>query len=116
MKAHKAGYQVTAHAVGDKAVTIMVNAIEKALAACPRKDHRHRIEHCGITNPELIGRIAKLGIVPISNPLLHLHQRHGLQPLLWLPGGLHVRHEELSGRRDHHRHRPDAPGLRFPIP
>ena len=68
MKAHKAGYQVTAHAVGDKAVTIMVNAIEKALAACPRKDHRHRIEHCGITNPELIGRIAKLGIVPISNP------------------------------------------------
>ena len=68
MKAHKAGYQVTAHAVGDKAVTIMVNAIEKALAACPRADHRHRIEHCGITNPELIERIAKLGIVPISNP------------------------------------------------
>ena len=68
MKAHQAGYQVTAHAVGDKAVTIMVNAIEKALAACPRADHRHRIEHCGITNPELIARIAKLGIVPISNP------------------------------------------------
>lgn len=68
MKAHKAGYQVTAHAVGDKAVTIMVNAIEKALAACPRADHRHRIEHCGITNPELIARIARLGIVPISNP------------------------------------------------
>ena len=68
MKAHAAGYQVTAHAVGDKAVTIMVNAIEKALAAYPRADHRHRIEHCGITNPELIERIAKLGIVPISNP------------------------------------------------
>ena len=68
MKVHRAGYQVTAHAVGDKAVTIMVNAIEKALAAEPRPDHRHRIEHCGITNPELIARIAKLGIVPISNP------------------------------------------------
>ena len=68
MKAHLAGYQMTAHAVGDKAVTIMVNAIEKALAACPRPNHRHRIEHCGITNPELIERIAKLGIVPISNP------------------------------------------------
>ena len=68
MKLHKAGFQVTAHAVGDKAVTIMVNAIEKALAAEPRPDHRHRIEHCGITNPELIERIAKLGIVPISNP------------------------------------------------
>ena len=67
-KAHQAGYQVTAHAVGDKAVTIMVNAIEKALADCPRPDHRHRIEHCGITDPDLIDRIAELGIIPISNP------------------------------------------------
>lgn len=68
LAAHKAGFQVTAHAVGDKAVTIMVNAIEKALQAYPRKDHRHRIEHCGLTNPGLIERIAKLGIIPISNP------------------------------------------------
>lgn len=68
MKTHKAGFQVTAHAVGDMAVEIMVNAIEKAVTAYPRDDHRHRIEHCGITNPELIDRIAKLGIVPISNP------------------------------------------------
>ena len=68
LAAHKAGFQVTAHAVGDKAVTIMVNAIEKALQQYPRENHRHRIEHCGLTNPELIARIAKLGIVPISNP------------------------------------------------
>ena len=58
LAAHKAGFQVTAHAVGDKAVTIMVNAIEKALRQYPREDHRHRIEHRGLTNPELIGRIA----------------------------------------------------------
>lgn len=68
LAAHKAGFQVTAHAVGDKSVTIMVNAIEKALEQYPRKDHRHRIEHCGLTNPTLIERIAKSGIVPISNP------------------------------------------------
>nr|WP_325303905.1 amidohydrolase [uncultured Dysosmobacter sp.] len=68
LEAHRAGFQVTAHAVGDKAVTIIVNAIEKALAQFPRADCRHRIEHCGLTNPELIARIAKLGIVPISNP------------------------------------------------
>lgn len=68
MDAHRAGFQMTAHAVGDKAVTIMVNAIEKALIAYPREDHRHRIEHCALTNPELIKRIAKLKIVPVSNP------------------------------------------------
>ena len=68
LEAHRAGFQVTAHAVGDKAVTIIVNAIEKAMAQFHRADCRHRIEHCGLTNPDLIARIAKLGIVPISNP------------------------------------------------
>ena len=68
LEAHKAGFQVTAHAVGDKAVTIMVNAIENALRLYPRKDHRHRIEHCGLTNPELIARLKALGIIPVSNP------------------------------------------------
>lgn len=67
-QAHLAGFQVTAHAVGDKAVEIMVNAIEKALIKMPRTDHRHRIEHCGLTNPNLIKRISELGIIPISNP------------------------------------------------
>jgi predicted amidohydrolase YtcJ len=68
LRAHRAGFQVSAHAVGDKAVTIIVNAIEKALADTPRENHRHRIEHCGLTNPDLIERIAKLNIIPISNP------------------------------------------------
>ena len=68
LKAHKAGFQITAHAVGDLAVTMIVNAVEKALKAYPRADHRHRIEHCGLTNPDLIARIAELGMVPVSNP------------------------------------------------
>lgn len=68
LEAHKAGFQVTAHAVGDKAVTIMVNAIENALTKYPREDCRHRIEHCGIVNEELLDRIKRLGIIPISNP------------------------------------------------
>lgn len=67
-KIHEAGYQVTAHAVGDLAVEIMVNAIEKAMTQYPRENPRHRIEHCGITNPEQINRIQRLGIIPISNP------------------------------------------------
>ena len=68
LRAHLAGFQVTAHAVGDQAVDMMTKAIEKALEAAPSANHRHRIEHCGITNPELIERIKRLGIVPISNP------------------------------------------------
>jgi hypothetical protein len=65
---HGAGFQVTAHAQGDLAIEIMVNAIEKALKKNPRDDHRHRIEHCGLPNPELIERIRALGIVVTPNP------------------------------------------------
>lgn len=68
LKAHRAGFQITSHAVGDQAVTMIVSAVEKALAAYPRENHRHRIEHCGLTNPDLVARIAKLGMVPVSNP------------------------------------------------
>lgn len=69
LRAHSAGWQVTSHAVGDKAVTMIVNAIEKALIQCPKKDHRHRIEHCAMVNDELLSRIQKLGIIPITNPI-----------------------------------------------
>ncbi|SEW41479.1 amidohydrolase [[Clostridium] fimetarium] len=68
MKVHKLGYQMTAHAVGDKAVELMVNAYEKALTKYPRVNHRHRIEYCGLNNPDLIKRIKKLGIIPVATP------------------------------------------------
>ncbi|HML37511.1 MAG TPA: amidohydrolase [Bacillota bacterium] len=69
LRAHAAGWQVTSHAVGDRAVTMIVDAIEKALKKYPRENHRHRIEHCAMVNDELLERIKKLGIVPISNPI-----------------------------------------------
>jgi len=66
---HAAGFQVTTHAVGDNAVEMTINAIEKALKKRPRRDHRHRIEHCGICPPDLIARIKHLGIVPVPQPI-----------------------------------------------
>lgn len=69
MRAHVAGYQMTAHAVGDKGITLIVDALEKALKAHPRPDHRHRIEHCAMTSPELLQRIKALGIVPVAQPI-----------------------------------------------
>lgn len=69
LRAHMNGWQVTSHAVGDRAVTMIVDAIEKALKAYPVKDHRHRIEHCAMVNDELLGRIKNLGIVPVPNPI-----------------------------------------------
>ena len=62
--------QATAHAEGDLAVEFMVEGYEYALARHYRKpeEHRHRIEHCVLTDQDLIDRMAKMGIVPITNP------------------------------------------------
>lgn len=67
IKAHNAGFNVTAHAVGDAAVDIIVTSIERAMKENPRPC-RHRIEHCGIVDESLLERIAKAGIVTVSNP------------------------------------------------
>lgn len=67
-EAHRHGFQITAHAIGDKGVEIVINCIERALREHPREDHRHRIEHAGMVPPDLLRRIQDLGIVPIPNP------------------------------------------------
>ncbi len=59
--------QATAHAIGDLAIEYMVEGYEKAFAQNPRPDLRHRIEHCTITNQDLIDRMAKLNICPSVN-------------------------------------------------
>jgi len=67
-QAHEKGFQITAHAQGDRAIEMVVDCIEAALKQHPREDHRHRIEHSGITMPDLLERIERLGIIPIPNP------------------------------------------------
>ena len=67
IKAHNAGFNVSAHAVGDVAVDVILTAIERAMAQNPRPC-RHRIEHCGIINENLLSRIKKASIVPVPNP------------------------------------------------
>lgn len=67
-RVHSAGRQVAIHAVGDRAITSVLDAIEKALKANPRTDHRHRIEHCELVDNELISRIRDLNIIVSAQP------------------------------------------------
>lgn len=63
--AHRGGWQVATHAIGDAAVSFVLDCYEEALEGAPRPDHRHRIEHCGITTPASLRRLAHLGVVPV---------------------------------------------------
>jgi hypothetical protein len=67
-RAHAAGWQIGVHAQGDRAIDRVLDAYEAALAAHPRADARHRIEHCGGPRPDQIGRMASLGIIAIGQP------------------------------------------------
>ncbi|MDX2378594.1 MAG: amidohydrolase [Acidimicrobiia bacterium] len=65
LAAHRSGWQVATHAIGDRAVSSVLDAYDEALRRHPRKDHRHRIEHCGVCRPEDVARIARLGVIPV---------------------------------------------------
>ncbi len=65
IEAHLAGWQVATHAIGDAAISFVLDAYEEALARRPRKDHRHRIEHCGVTTDDSLDRIRRLGVIPV---------------------------------------------------
>jgi predicted amidohydrolase YtcJ len=67
-KAHEAKLQVAIHAIGDRAVEIVLKTFENALLTCPRKDHRHRIEHCSLLSPELIKRMKRSKLIASVQP------------------------------------------------
>ncbi len=69
IRAHKAGFQITCHAIGDRASTVIVDTIGKALEMYPRPDARHRVEHCAFTNDYIVRRVKELGIVPTVQPV-----------------------------------------------
>jgi predicted amidohydrolase YtcJ len=62
MELHKAGNRACIHAIGDWAIDIALNAVEKAVESAPWEDHRHRIEHAGYVRPDQLERMARLGV------------------------------------------------------
>jgi predicted amidohydrolase YtcJ len=67
-RAHDAGWQLGIHTMGDRAIGIMLDAVEAAMRARPRPDVRHRIEHCTWPTAEQLRRIAALGMIPVTQP------------------------------------------------
>jgi predicted amidohydrolase YtcJ len=65
LAAHRAGWQVATHAIGDAAIDVVLDAYEQAQARWPRPDPRHRIEHCGLADDDQVRRIARLGVIPV---------------------------------------------------
>jgi hypothetical protein len=66
--AHGLGWQLSIHGIGDRAIDICLDAIEAAHRSKPRKDARHRLEHCTMALPRMFDRIKRLGVIPVLQP------------------------------------------------
>ena len=54
------GMQTAVHTIGDACLDRVLSAMDKALAAVPREDHRHGIVHCQICRPDQLDKMADM--------------------------------------------------------
>lgn len=59
---HRAGLQLHIHTNGDEATELMLDALEAALVAAPRADHRHTLQHCQMADEAQFRRMGTLGL------------------------------------------------------
>ena len=71
LKIHTAGLQIACHSNGDREIDMLISAIEKAQLAFPKKDLRHRIEHCSVTNQSILDKIKKDQIIPVFHSYIN---------------------------------------------
>ncbi len=89
----RAGFDIHVHSIGDRASDEVLGMFELALTGGPARDRRHQLAHLQVLDPDLIARIARLGLIanvqpywaqadaqmteltlPFLDPSLHTHQ------------------------------------------
>jgi len=67
-RAHLAGWQLATHAIGDGGIEVTLEAYRRILSASPRADHRHRVEHAMVLEPDLLRAAIELEVVAVIQP------------------------------------------------
>jgi hypothetical protein len=68
LEADRAGLQLAIHAIGDRANSLLLDMVEKAVAANGPRDRRWRVEHAQHLRPADIVRFGRLGLVAAVQP------------------------------------------------
>lgn len=71
-----AAFQVHLHALGDRAVRISLNALERAVKERGDEDRRHHISHLEFVQPEDIARFAPLAVTANLQALWHFEDEY----------------------------------------
>jgi predicted amidohydrolase YtcJ len=68
-RAHELGWQLGIHAIGDGAVEMVVDALDRILEDSPRAGHRHFVHHITLLPPEeTLRKMAENDIIAASQP------------------------------------------------
>lgn len=76
LMAHEANMQVAIHAIGDLGIEMSLNSIEAANKKTPRKNHRHGVVHCQITDDALLNRFKELDVFAYVQPIFLNYDCH----------------------------------------
>lgn len=74
--AHDNGMQIAIHAIGDRAMDMVIDAYEKIPNNTEENKMRHGIVHCQITNKEIIDRFRENNIVAYIQPIFLDYDLH----------------------------------------
>ncbi|MDW8426009.1 MAG: amidohydrolase [Meiothermus sp.] len=67
LEAHRAGFRIGTHAIGDRALDQVLRVYERLYQAAPGP--RHRLEHFGLAGPEHLAKARELGIIAVPQPV-----------------------------------------------
>ncbi len=62
------GFQTFTHAIGDRGIRTVLDAIERAQRVNGRRDARHQLVHVECPDPSDVPRFGELGVVPCMQP------------------------------------------------
>jgi hypothetical protein len=86
--ADREGFTLTVHAIGDRANRILLDVYERAFAADPARERRHRVVHAQVVDPADLPRFGRLGLIAEVQPY------HAIDDMRWM--------EERIGDRARH--------------
>lgn len=66
--AHKSGWDVAAHAIGDRALDAVISAFQEAQQISPQPARRHRVEHGTLIRDDQLADLAALNLTIVSQP------------------------------------------------
>jgi len=69
LKASQAGISVAVHAIGDRAIRLVLDTIARAERKAGRPVFPHRIEHVQLIHPQDVPRLQELGVVASMQPI-----------------------------------------------